>query len=271
MIAVSSIGDTKTELNKFNEYTDKLTEYTMELKKRAGDKMLEYFAEMRKFPIDIVNTSDIFYINDATEMLLPKYLGDVEDFGVISNTNKKPIFHNRFVIPIKDIDGRVLNLVGYSKEADERYVYGTAKYYRRRETLYGLEELELAYKLGYAIVTEGITDTIRVRGLGYKNTFAMCGTHKSEFIMKQLNRCRYGVIKIPDRDAAGQRALKHWESYRGVTLNTFIAYKDIDEMCRDNEENQLVVKDYLDACIEWIQTQEHRGYKGQNEVITMYI
>lgn len=268
---MSNIGNTSLAIDEFNKYTDKLTEYTLELKKRAGDRQLEYFAEMRKFPLDIVTKSDIFYIGDATEMLLPRYLGDVEDFGVISPTNKKPIFHNRFVIPIKDTDGRVLNLVGYSKEADERYVYGTAKYYRRRETMYGLENLELAYNLGYAIFTEGITDTIRVRGLGYPNCFANCGTHKSEFIMKQLNRCRFGIIKIPDRDAAGQRALRNWKTYRSITLNTFIAYKDIDEMCRDKDDNSEVVKGYLDSCIDWLKTQEHRGYTGQNEVITMYI
>ena len=268
---MSSRGSTSVEIDKFNKYTDKLTEYVMELKRRAGDKQLEYFAEMRDFPIDVINKSDIFYIGDATEMLLPNYLGSVEDFGVISPTNKKPIFHNRYVIPIKDIDGRVLNLVGYSKEADERYVYGTAKYYRRRETMYGLENLPLAYELGYALVTEGITDTIRVRGLGFPNTFAMCGTHKSEFIMKQLNRCRYGIIKIPDRDEAGQKAAKRWESYRGVTLNTFVAYKDIDEMCKNQDDNKEIVIDYINTCIDWIKTKEHHGYNSQNESVTMYI
>lgn len=263
------MSDILQEFNSMEQYTKNLTAYTKALQTRAGDKMLQYFAEMRKFPIDIITSSDIFYIGDATEMLLPSYLGQVEEFGVISPTNKRPIFHNRFVIPIKDINGNVLNLVGYSKEADERYVYGTAKYYRRRETMYGLENLPLAYELGYAIVTEGITDTIRVRSLGYPNTFAMCGTHKSEFIMKQLNRCRYGVIKIPDRDSAGQRALKGWKSYRGITLNTFIQYKDIDEMCRDNDDNINWVKEYIDICIDWICTAEHRGYTSQSQVITM--
>lgn len=257
------------ELQELNDYTDELTAYTNELKDRAGNKMLENFAEIRQFPLEIINQSDIFYIGDATEMLLPKYLGKVESFGVISPTNKKPIFHNRFVIPIKDVNGKVLNLVGYSKEADERYVYGTAKYYRRRETMYGLENLELAYDMGYAFLTEGITDAIRIRSLGYPNAFANCGTHKSDFIMKQLNRCRYGVIKIPDRDVAGQRALKKWECNRSITLNTFIKYKDIDEMCRDSVDNIAWVKEYLDICVDWIVSMEHRGYKSQSQVVTM--
>jgi DNA primase len=253
------------------EYNKRLTEYTKMLQQRAGDNMLEQFSIMRKMPLDIVKKSDIFYIGDATEMLLPQFLDEVEDFGVISPTNKKPIFHNRYVMPIKDNKGYVQNLVGYSKEADERYVYGTARYYRRRDTWYGLENLDIAYELGYAIITEGITDTIRVRSLGYPNTFARCGTHGSEFMMRQLNRCKYGVIKIPDRDAAGKRAAKNWKSYRGITLNTFIKYKDIDEMCADSEENIETVKEYIDICIDWIVTQEHHGYNAQNEEVTMYV
>ena len=260
------------ELDNLQEYTKNLTDYTMELKARAGDKKLQEFSEQRKFSLDIIKESDIFYIGDATEMLLPWHLGQIESYGVISPTNKKPIFHNRYVMPIKDIHGNVLNLVGYSKEADERYIYGTAKYYRRRETMYGLENLEAAYDLGYAILTEGITDTIRLRDLGYKNTFANCGTHKSDFIMKQLNRCRHGVIKVPDRDKAGQSALKKWKCNRSITLNTFIKYKDIDEMCRDREENIEWVKEYMNICIDWILSAEHRGHIGtsQSQVITMY-
>lgn len=258
------------ELNIMDTYTKELTAYTKMLQQRAGDNMLQYFAELRRIPIDTVKELGIFYVKDATEMLIPIYLGKVEEFGVISPTNKKPIFHNRFVIPIKDINGNILNLVGYSKEADERYVYGTAKYYRRRETMYGLENLQLAYEMGYAIITEGITDAIRLRSLGYKNSFAMCGTHKSDFIMKQLNRCRYGVIKIPDRDSAGQKAVKGWKCNRSVTLNTFIQYKDIDEMCYNNMDNLSWITDNIDACIDWIKTAEHRGYASQSQVLTIY-
>lgn len=250
-------------------YKNELTEYVEQLRQRSGDKMLVDFANMRSFSIDTVKEAGIFYIGDATEMLLPSYIDKVEKFGVISPTNKKPIFHDRFVIPILDTDGKVLNLVGYSKNANERYVYGTAQYYRRRETMYGLENLEMAYDLGYAILTEGITDAIRMRDLGYKNTFANCGTHNSEFIIKQLNRCRHGVIKIPDRDEAGNRANKKWKCHRSVTLNTFIAYKDIDAMCASSQENAEIVKEYVDNCIEWLITAEHNGFNSNNEIVTI--
>ena len=262
--------DINNEINKYNKYCEEFTEYVNELNNRSSDKMKEKFAELRGFKVDTVHESDIFYIGSSTEMLLPSYIEKLETFGVISRTNKKVIYHDRYIIPIKNIKGQVINLVGYSKEANERYIYGTGKYYRRRETLYGLENLELAYDMGYAILVEGITDAIRLRDMGYKNSFAVCGTHSSKFIMKQLNRCRHGVIKIPDRDSAGRRAVKGWECNRGVIINTFIKYKDIDDMCRESKENEDWAKQYIDSAINWIKSAEHNGFKSVGEEITMY-
>lgn len=260
---------TESAISEMEQYTNEFSEYVENLRQRSNPAMQAYFAEMRHFDVETVRENGIFYIGDATEMLIPAYLGIVEDFGVISPTNKKPIFHNRYVMPIKDVNGKVLNLVGYSKIADERYVYGTAKYYRRRETMYGLENLKLAYQLGYAILTEGITDTICLRNLGYKNTFANCGTHNSDFIINQLNRCRYGVIKVPDRDAAGVRANKKWKCLRSITLNTFIKFKDIDEMCKESDEMKQIVREYMDYCVEWITSKEHNGLQSASEVVTI--
>ena len=136
----------------------------------------------------------------------------------------------------------------------------------------------MAYDLGYAFVTEGITDTIRLRDLGYKNSFAMCGTHKSEYIRRQLNRCRHGVILIPDRDDAGLGALKGWQFNRSVTIFINFQYKDIDEMCvikKDdgsrvkNEENIEWFKSYADASIEWLKSDTHNGKQSHCEKITV--
>ena len=256
-------------LKEMNDYTDRLTDYVNELRVRAGDNKLQEFADFRRFPMEIVKSSDIFYIGDAVEMLLPSYLNSLEDFGVISETNKKPIFHNRYIIPIKDANGKILNLVGYNAEADERYIYGTARYYRRRETMYGLENLRYAYKVGWAAITEGITDTIRVRSLGIPNTFAMCGTHRSDFIMQQLDRCSHGIIKIPDRDAPGRKASKRWKCHRSITLNIFIKYKDIDEMCKESDDNISWVQEYLGICKDWLLSSTHKGMSNVSESITM--
>lgn len=249
-------------------YEQKLTEYYQAMLSKASVEQRDKFAEFRKFSVDTVKECGIFYIGNMVEMLVPRFFDEVESFGVISATNKKPIFNDRWVIPIKTVTGDVQNFVGYSPNADERYIYGTARYYRRRETMWGLENLNLAYDLGYAFLTEGITDAIRLRDLGYKNAFAMCGTHNSDYIMNQLNRCRHGIIRIPDRDDAGLRACKHWKCNRSITVYISFMYKDLDEMCRE-QENQNLVKEYMDACIEWIKSDEHRGNKLPCKEVTI--
>lgn len=264
-----SIADTKLGVQDKNDYERLLTSYVSEMIKRSKGDELKRFADLRKFNIETIKKHDIFYVGEMVEMLLPSYINNVKRLGVISETNGKPIFHNRWVMPIKTPSGLVQNLVGYSPEANERYIYGTAQYYRRRETIYGLENLKLAYEMGYAILTEGITDAIRLRDLGYPNSFATCGTWKSDFVVRQLNRCRYGVIRIPDRDDAGLRAVKGWNFSRHITLLVNLQYKDIDEMCRESEENQQWVKDYLTDCINWITSMEHHGKSCVCETVTI--
>ena len=252
------------------EFCKKYNDYVNEIYSRSNKKKLEEFAETRGFKLSTILDLGIFYIGDPVEMLIPKYLDLVEAFGVISPTNKKPIYHNRFVIPIRNVKGDIINLVGYSKEAHERYVYGTSIYYRRREDLWGLEKMHKAYELGYAILTEGITDAIALRDIGYEVVFANCGTHSAPTAMKQFNRCRYGIIKIPDRDQAGQRANNRWQCHRYITLNTFVEYKDIDEMIHKADNGEAWVRGYIDNCIDWLKQKKHNGFDCERPEVTMY-
>lgn len=260
---------TEKALREKQEYTQLFSEYVAELRRRSNPDKLRDFAEFRKFPLSTLEECGIFYIGEMVEMLLPLYLSQVESFGVISPTNHKPIFHDRYLMPIYDQDGSLLNLVGYSSNADERYVYGKAKYYRRKDTLWGLENLPLAYEMGYAVLTEGITDAIRLRSLGIKNAFGRCGTLQSKFVMDQLNRCRYGVIMIPDRDSPGFDTRKHWRTNRSMFLNTYLAYKDSDEMLREPDNVEWFMQ-YFNEAVKRITAQEHRGIKYNIPDITIF-
>lgn len=262
-----SYASVKSEMEYFNQ---RYNEYIQEVRERSNRSKLEDFAEMRGFKISTLDEIGIFYVGDPVELLVPKYMDMVEQFGVISPTNKKPIYHNRYVIPIRNVYGDVINVVGYSKDANERYVYGTATYYRRRDDMWGLEKLHKAYELGYAIYTEGITDAIALRDIGYDVAFANCGTHAAPIAMRQLNRCRYGIIKVPDRDPAGQSANKKWKCCRSITLNTFVAYKDMDEMIHADGKNVAWVKSYIEDCINWLKQKEHCGFDCEKPEVTIY-
>ena len=198
----SAIEDMFTYEKQFNEYMAVLRDNQL---RKYTDKLKE-FSKLRGLPLDELDKSGVFYVGNPAEVLIPEYLEQVDSFGLISPTNRMPIFHDRYVIPIKNANGQIINLVGYNKDKNERYVYGTARYYLRRHTPYGLENLHYAYEQGFAIYTEGITDAIRLRSLGFRNSFANCGTHDSKIIEQQMNRCRYGVIVIPDRDKPGTKA-----------------------------------------------------------------
>lgn len=240
---------------------DSLTLYAKTLYERSDKSRLKMLSDLRKIPLSVLEEAGVFWIENQTELLLPGFINQLKDFGVISPANNKPIFHHRWVFPIKNTDGKVINFVGYSNLVDERYVYGTAKYYNRSDVLYGLENYDEAFRLGYAIITEGITDALAVKGLGYNNVFAWCGTMDSPAKIRLLNRCRYGVIRIPDRDAPGEKTKKLWIFNRYFTLTTYMKYKDSAQMLADGEEMRDYYKSCLDLAIDWILKKEHKGVK----------
>ena len=267
-------------IQEYNEHLDAFTKYVSIMRDLSDKSKIVELSKLRGISVQQLEKQGIFYIGNMAEMLIPMFIKRLHEFGVISDTNNKPIFSDRWVFPIYTVDGRVQNLVGYSNTAKERYVYGTAKYYRRNDVLFGLENMEEAWRLGYAILTEGITDTISLRDAGYINTFAACGTRSSVIKMAMLNRCRHGIIRIPDRDAAGKLTLKHWITNRYLTFNTPFAYKDADETLHPKKEDGTIdleksaenlewFRGYMDASINWILEKEHNGLKHPTIVATM--
>lgn len=232
----------------YQSIKERMTSYTNEMFNRQDFDKLKELAELRNFDTELLKAKEIFYVGKDIELMLPEYINELKSFGLISNTNNKPIFHQRWVIPIRDTDGKVLNFVGYSNESNERYVYGTSEVYLRRNTLYGLENLNMAYQKGYAILSEGITDAIALHNLGYNIAFGNCGTFRSTVGIAQLKRCKYGVIIIPDRDKAGELAVKEWDFDKYVKINVPIGTKDIDAVLRETK-NRETVKDFLEFCI----------------------
>lgn len=263
MREVAELAQMRADLTRYNQYVS-------ELKQRGNPDKLKELSKLRGFSEGLLDEHDIFWIGHMGEMLHPEFLDELAEFGVISLTNNKPIFSNRWVIPIKNTRGQVINLVGYTNEATERYVYGTGKYYDRNNTLFGLENFHEAYEKGWCIITEGITDTLSIRELGYKNTFAMCGTAKSAVKMQLLNRLRHGVIFVHDRDRAGDLTRRHWVTNRYFRFNVPLQYKDADATLHDpQQDNREWFMECLDMAIDWILQEEHNGIIKPSTEATM--
>lgn len=243
-------------------FRKKFTEYVNTLYKLSNKEMQEEFARIRQIPIDSIKENDIFWVGNSAELMIPEYIGLLEKFGLVSEANNKPIFNNRWIIPIKDKDNLVQALVGYSNVSDNKYVYSTTDYYLRGDSLYGEEQLEQTMKDGYAVLVEGITDAIHVRSLGFNNIYANCGSRKGTVNFLRLNRLKHGLIRICDRDKAGDGTKKRWITDRYIDLVTPPQFKDSDEVLK-NVEYKEIFREYLEECIRIIKDNE---FKGKEEI-----
>lgn len=276
-------------LNKKRQYLTEYAEYVKVIQELSWqqhqDKMLE-LVERRGIPMETLKEHGIFYIHSYQELMVPQFIEKLEKFGLINELNNMPIFHERWIIPIKDFDGNIINLVGYSPDVDNRYLYGNAKYYDRKNDMFGMENYKTAYELGWAVYVEGITDCLALRSLGYKNVFASCGTMSSDIKMRHLNQLKHGIIFITDRDKAGQNTLKHWRTnccvYLAINIET--RFKDIDDYINkdydpDTGEKYILgptssirieradtIRLTLEAAVNWLQLQGEHNKVIQKDI-----
>jgi len=229
---------------------ERFTEYVNYLFERSDKSKLEELATFRRFSPDTLAAQKVLYVpKSAASLMVPKFQDDLRSFGVLSDRNK-PVFYDRWLFPIFNSRGHVVNLVGYSPISKDRYLYGRTPYYDRRNTLYGLENLHIVQELGFAIIVEGITDAIRLRDMGFPNSYAMCGTGNSTFNYGQINRrITYGTICIPDRDEPGKKARRNWKFNNSITLWVDPQFKDIDEMCKRHPDGIQAVRQTLNRII----------------------
>lgn len=255
-------------IDRVTEFRKELTEYVDALRGRSQKNYLAEFAITRKFNIDTLYDLGIIYIKDMSEMLIPKFLDRLEDFGVISPTNKKPIFSDRYLIPIYDVNGLVQGLVGYSLSSKARYVYATTKYFQRSDIMYNMQCYEKCIEKGYAIVTEGITDAIRLIDMGFECVMATAGAHESLFMMQMLDTGMCTIF-VPDRDRAGDGTKEYWITTNYVRLLVPFTYKDIDEYARE-EKNRWNVTEFIHMVIDYVLGKNADNVKLLGEELPIY-
>ena len=104
------------------KFRQQFTEYVNIVRSICNKEKLSELSKLRNIDLEEIEKCGIFYVEDNATLIIPQYFDKLDDFGVISQTNKRPIYENRWVIPIKDENGLVQSLVGYSNLTDERCV-----------------------------------------------------------------------------------------------------------------------------------------------------
>ena len=231
-------------------YRQELTDYVNILRENADDSKIDELAKLRNMDAQVFRDAGLFFIDKQAEMLVPEYIDKVRDFGVIA-VNGKPIYNERYVIPIYDTSGLVMAMVGYKYGVTERYMYATTKYFNRGDAMYGLENFVEATNAGYGIIAEGIMDALRLRSFGIKYAFSTCGADKSWDRMLNfdlLKRC----IFFHDNDRAGKLTEKHWHSDTELRFIIPKPFKDIDEFARQNDTTLEYCKDLVLGAVDYI-------------------
>ncbi len=119
-------------------------------------------------------------------------------------------FRNRLMIPIRDVDGRIVGFGARTLEKD-----GIPKYLNSPQTnlfdkshlLFGLDTGKRAIREArQAVIVEGYMDVMQAWQAGFRNVVAQMGTALTEQQLRLLKRYTKQFVLALDADAAGAKA-----------------------------------------------------------------
>ncbi|ACK67735.1 DNA primase [Rippkaea orientalis PCC 8801] len=237
------------------------TFYQHALYQPQGENALNYLKEKRQLSEETIQQFQLGYAPAGWETLY-RYLIEqkrypialAEEAGLISPRKNGSGYYDRFrdrvIIPILDIQGRVIGF-GSRSLGDELPKYLNSPdtpLFNKGQILFALDQAKNAIRsLDKAIVVEGYFDAIALHSVGINNTVASLGTALSQTQLKQLLRYTESkqIIFNFDADEAGikatQRAINEIESlvYSGQVQLRILNIpdgKDADEFLRSHPD-----------------------------------
>ena len=227
-----------------------------------GEKALNYLKEKRGLKPEIIQQFQLGYSPEGWETLY-RYLVEqkhyplalVEQAGLIkprkTNNGYYDQFRDRLMIPIQDIQGRVIGFGSRTLGTDEPKYLNSPEtpLFDKGKTLFGLDKAKNSIqKQDQAIVVEGYFDVIALHAAGFTHAIAALGTAFSKDQLKLLLRYTDSkqVIFNFDADKAGtkatQRAIREIEPliYSGqvnLRVLNLPEGKDADEFLKSSPES----------------------------------
>ncbi|PZV28041.1 MAG: DNA primase [Snowella sp.] len=227
-----------------------------------GEKALNYLKEKRGLKPEIIQQFELGYSPEGWETLY-RYLVEqkhyplalVEQAGLIkprkTNNGYYDQFRDRLMIPIQDIQGRVIGFGSRTLGTDEPKYLNSPEtpLFEKGKTLFGLDKAKNSIqKQDQAIVVEGYFDVIALHAAGFTHAIAALGTAFSKDQLKLLLRYTDSkqVIFNFDADKAGtkatQRAIGEIEPliYSGqvnLRVLNLPEGKDADEFLKSSSES----------------------------------
>lgn len=133
--------------------------------------------------------------------------------GVLTQNEDNRIydrFRERFIIPIRDLRGRVIGFGARALEDGQMPKYLNSPQtvlFDKSVILFGMDEARRSMReLEHVIIVEGYMDVIQAHQAGFKNVVATMGTALTKEHVQQLSKYVNRIILALDADVAGAKA-----------------------------------------------------------------
>lgn len=197
----------------------------------SAKNIQEYWQNSRHFTLDdakqysigfapVERTALIEYISRQKKKFSNPALKECGLFYFKGNGNSLTDFSSRFrgrlMIPIKDVQGRVIAFAGRKLDCtpqddpahEAKYINSPeTPIFNKSKTVFGLDHARQHIKdTDYFILVEGQLDTIRCWSKGFHTTVAPQGTGITDLQLNTIRRYTNKIFCILDGDTAGQNA-----------------------------------------------------------------
>lgn len=177
-------------------------------------------------------------------------------------------FRNRLMIPIHDLQGRLIGFGGRTMGNDDAKYLNSSEspLYHKSSVLYGIHLAKEAMReKKQVIVVEGYFDVLACHRVGAAHTVGSCGTALTDEHAKILKRYVDTVVLCLDQDRAGREAAERAFqvcSREGLNVNGIVlGTKDPADAAMENADGLKAALDaggrpYLDVVLDEIATQD---------------
>ena len=251
--------------------------FKSQLNNSLGKEAHHYLTSQRNLNIKNINDFELGYAPNSWNDLF-NYLSKVEKFPlklilsaglVISKEKSEKVydrFRNRLIVPIFDMQGRVVAFGGRSLDGQEpKYLNSPeTEVFEKGKMLFAFDKASSNIrKRDKAVVVEGYFDVISLHSKGITNSVASLGTALNKYQISQLCRCTdsKNIIINFDSDNAGRLATKRViNEVESLSLHDQInlkilqikSFKDPDEYLKGNTpEDYFNLIDNASFWIDW--------------------
>lgn len=141
---------------------------------------------------------------------------ELEEFGLLSKSGNF-LLEGGYIVPIRDIEGYILALVGWfpGRPTASKYITSRSKYFSKKTSLFNIDNAVKIGQFKFVFVVEGVFDCIAMRSIGLP-CVSIQGSEMSNIkriILKMFSK----IVPIPDNDDIGKGEFVKWAVEGNVT------------------------------------------------------